>query len=284
MRSARVVVVAAGVVSLSLVVAATVSLPGPTGTGRFVPRETLREGVGSLVRLAAIGFFFVMLYDVMAGLGGRLKETRFGQGGASRRLPLAILVLLLVGAAVLVGRQRLRLSSGAESGEIAGENGFVMPSPIGSPEGESTVSLLPGPGWPLWTIALVGLAATGYLVYRARGQRGAVTRSARDNAAASEPPQLVSARPDYAGPTDPAGRVVAAYVGVESAAELAGMPRADGETIRRHLVRVGARTDVVSAHSLASVYEAARYSPFEIDENQAELAESAGSALTEQFM
>lgn len=263
----RVAALVAAVLGASALVAVgSTDLRDPAATTAFVEVDPSR------VRDVVLGLtVLVLAYAFYTGLVGR--HRRRSRRSGSRSHPLHVLLAILVVAVVVIAVRPLL--------EERGEEDATEPTraPATAEAGDDVFqgrSLLTDPGWELWLVAGLGIVALGVL---------AATRT-RDRSVAASPsrgPDGPVPTPSSRHPTDPRGRVFAAYRQVEEAADRSGIDRPPSRTVRRHLGTVGDAAGPEPAGRLADAYDRARYSHLDLDDAAADAAEHDSRRVREEL-
>lgn len=257
-----------GVLS-SVVVVGAGGLGASDATSPFVRVDSSDVFDVVVVLLAAMAMW--AFYDLLL-----MRHVRVRRRGPQERLqPWHVLGAILVVAAVVVGFRELL----PVDGEDAPPTSVSVTGSIVDRSADDPVAAEPSPpGWELWLIAGVGVAALVLLA--TTRSRVLATADPRDVEPTAEP---VVGAPVESADRDPRSRVFDAYRRVESLAGDAGVGRPIGETVHAHLRRVGETTRPTPANVLAVTYDVARFSPVRPHEAEIEAAERASRDLSEEL-
>ncbi|HJR92132.1 MAG TPA: DUF4129 domain-containing protein [Acidimicrobiia bacterium] len=259
---------------LILVAATAVDVPGAVPSGRLLSLDTdsVTEWAVPLIRLAYLALLLFALYTWLTE-----RQPRAGRRRETKRVsPLATFValVLVAGFVVLVAptlRKQPEAATTTTGTPEARREEPAAPTPGGVPLGAA-----PGAGW--WVMLVAGGGALAYLI-ASRRRDGEVEAGAPRAAGAIFQP---SGAPPM-GSLDAAGRVLAAYRRVETAAAAGGFRRAPAETVAQHLGRVAAVTSPESASELTDLFHRARYSRQPVSEEAAAAAEHDGRRIVERL-
>lgn len=287
-RWAQAALAAVAVVVLLLVVAnGSRSLPGTDRVATTVGEgERPAISLGGLLRLA---YFAILVSALYRWLLSR-DEPRRGRGPHRRASPaLTLLIILVIGGALVLGaalrdnsvvnrvlppveEEDEQLAEVLDDGEIADGPLTTVPEVLSEPGDRSPVeTLLADPWLSVATLAVIVIAFLAFVLRRSPEEE----EPPLEPVIAQEAPPPIT-RPLAANiPTDPRWRVFAAYAEVERVAGNRGLGRANGETVGRHLRRVGG----AAARRLGEIYDRARFSAHDVDDAIADAAQLAARDL-----
>ena len=274
-RAATTVAVAGAIVGLLTVVAAASVAREPL-VGRSSADRDLSPALWDYILSTFLALYLalipVALYFTWKRGGWRRDPN------AGRRRDVALLLFVGIVLAALVGLRGLRELERNPSQPQTVPTASVTPTGTGAAETQRRGELRLAP----FVVVGLGLgAAIAYLSYRRRRHRRPL-REGDDDALAAELGLLLDdALDDLLAEPDPRRAVIAAYARMERAFEAFGLPRDDAEAPLEYLERIApAVLHVPGASGLAfeltHLYERARFSAHEVDE---EMKQDAIAAL-----
>lgn len=261
----------AGVGLLLLVVAAVATdVPGRRPPSRLFSLDVraLAEMSAPVIRLVllmlAVGAFYWWLYT--------RSPSRRSRGRRRRVSPLAVLLALVIVAAFSLLVLPELLDTEATTSPSTSMLGTPTPGTPAPAEGGESSTAVDDPGFGVWVLIALAIGAAGYAYLSRRRNVGPIPAPSRRREEAPVTPPSEPA-------TDPSGRVFAAYLRVQEAAQLRHVGRSPAETVGSHLGRLGGITESGPADELAEIYHRARFSNRLPDAAEAGVAEADGRQI-----
>jgi hypothetical protein len=282
-RAAKAGALALGLTGLLLVVAFAAQGGHPTADGRIATRpvpETLQD---SLVTLLAIAYVLAVIGIIIMFFHRRSWHEPEG----SRWLRNFVSVLALMLLVTLFGSWAIRHGHFRQENEQA-KGGNALGQAPGSPQQSRPQSLQTREAefqWPL-ALGIGGLLVLGG-VFLVVSRRRSLPAVAGDDGVREGLARVVETTiDDLHGEPDPRRAVIAAYAHMESTLAAHGLARRGAEAPFEYLARILRELNVrdTAVHSLTRLFEYAKFSPHEIDEDMREEAISALMAVRDDLL